>query len=126
MALAAGVAEQRIQPGLFLLLVGRAERLVVDCHQAGHVAVAGFNDLLGRGQPRAGLAQPVAHGVVRVLGGAQLGGQRAAHQRLGLSGREGGSRLVSGRGGPGQQQEEGEKAAHMIQFSGSSDASDLP
>ena len=88
MALAAGIAEQPIQARLFPLLVGLAEGLVKQRHQAGDVAVSGFDDLLGRSQPRAGFAQQETHGVCCVPGGMQFGGQSPLHQRLGLRGRE--------------------------------------
>ncbi len=61
--LQAGVGQQRVQACLFLLLVGRAQRLVVDGEQAGHIAVARLHNLLGRGESWAGLVQPVAHGM---------------------------------------------------------------
>ena len=97
-ALAAGVAEQRIEPGLFLLLVGRAQRFVVDgTSRATAPSLVSTISLVevSRGLD---LAQPVAHGMAVILGGAQFGGQRPLHQGLGLGRREsrrGGRRVLA-------------------------------
>ena len=109
MTLAAGVAEQTIEPGLFLLLLDRSERFISDQQQPGDGAVAGFKDFLGCGQPGAGLAQQVPHGMAGILSGAQFGGERSLHQFLCLSGgeriRNGGCGLSVGENRPGKQAE---------------------
>ena len=121
--LLSGVAEQSVKPRLFLLLVCRAQRFVVDGNQPRHVAVPGLIDLLGRGQARAGLAQLVAHGVACILGRTQLVGERPVHQGLRLRGRQSfsgagnglpiaGYRLRFDRSRPGKQQEEDKESAH--------------
>ncbi len=82
-----GIIQQRLQAGLLRLLVGGAQRLVVEQQQAGHIAVRSLHDLLGRRQSRAGFVQTIAHRMARVRifpGCKGLRGKSPLHQRLSL------------------------------------------
>ena len=42
MLLETGIIQERFEPGLFRLLVGRAERMVIDFQKPRHIAVGGL------------------------------------------------------------------------------------
>ncbi len=67
---------------MFFLLIGGAERAVVDGDQASDSALFGFNNVFCGGEARAGSAQVVAHRMTRGLGIAQFGRERPLKQTL--------------------------------------------